>query len=225
MLQQRFDREFQQAMNTWVSEHRGVADGSQTQTPKQGSANQSMANVSLNYAQSDLRGSWIATDLSAEAVFGRVLTAQPIGATHQEILQGETTREIDELSERYQNSSVIDATPIAARTSTSEEVTSDAPPAPARSELSVAAQKIIDSVADNESPKFKNSAFLSMMRGLAKEEIVLEGQDFVRRESTSPPVGHDSHVTGSTSSTQQVSTFFVVVDEEKGAWVFRKRKA
>lgn len=80
---------------------------------------------------------------------------------------------------------------------------------PERSELSRVAQGIVDAVANNDSPKFTNSQFFRMMRGMADEDIVIEGRDVVRREesaaagSSAPAGGSGSHVTGSTAGTQQ----------------------
>ena len=80
-------------------------------------------------------------------------------------------------------------------------------PPHARSDLSVAAQKILDAVASEDTEKFQGSSFFRLMRGLATEDIVLEGRDFVQRDgSSSTSGGLSSHVTGSTSAASQVNT-------------------
>ncbi|KAI1259462.1 hypothetical protein F5Y18DRAFT_297646 [Xylariaceae sp. FL1019] len=55
----------------------------------------------------------------------------------------------------------------------------------ANTELSRAAQQLVESVADNESDKFKNSEFLALMRRIASQQLTVQGNDFV--ETSRPP--------------------------------------
>jgi hypothetical protein len=50
-------------------------------------------------------------------------------------------------------------------------------------ELVKSALRILDSVADNETDKFKNSSFLDLMRRIANKEIVVRGEDLVDAET------------------------------------------
>ena len=140
-------------------------------------------------------------------------TARMSGALHQENSQDSLTREANAPVEGIQDpqiSTVDDATISDSRTanesSLNQEQKDENPPPHTRSELSVAAQKILDAVATDDTEKFQGSAFFRLMRGLATEDIVLEGKDFVQREgSASPASGYGSHVTGSKSGVPLVS--------------------
>ncbi|KAK5626476.1 hypothetical protein RRF57_002191 [Xylaria bambusicola] len=52
-------------------------------------------------------------------------------------------------------------------------------------DLARAAQQLVDSVADNNSEKFKNSDFLALMRRIASQEVVVQGNDLVETQSDS----------------------------------------
>ncbi|CAJ2505379.1 Uu.00g127730.m01.CDS01 [Anthostomella pinea] len=49
--------------------------------------------------------------------------------------------------------------------------------------LAHAAQQLVDSVSDNESEKFKNSAFLRVMRRIASQELAVQDNDLVETAS------------------------------------------
>ncbi|KAI0105073.1 hypothetical protein GGR51DRAFT_520729 [Nemania sp. FL0031] len=53
-------------------------------------------------------------------------------------------------------------------------------------ELARAAQQLVDSVADNDSDKFKNSEFLALMRRIASQQLTVQGNDLVERPQPSP---------------------------------------
>jgi hypothetical protein len=55
----------------------------------------------------------------------------------------------------------------------------------AATDLARAAQQLVDSVADNDSDKFKNSAFLALMRRIASQQLTVQGNDLVE---TSQPL-------------------------------------
>ncbi|KAI1112232.1 hypothetical protein F5Y14DRAFT_276348 [Nemania sp. NC0429] len=48
-------------------------------------------------------------------------------------------------------------------------------------ELARAAQQLVDSVADNDSEKFKNSEFLALMRRIASQQLTVQGNDLVEK--------------------------------------------
>ncbi|KAJ8129067.1 hypothetical protein O1611_g4566 [Lasiodiplodia mahajangana] len=52
-------------------------------------------------------------------------------------------------------------------------------------ELARAAQQLVDSVADNDSDKFKNSEFLALMRRIASQQLTVQGNDLVERPQPS----------------------------------------
>lgn len=86
---------------------------------------------------------------------------------------------------------------------TATEVTKDDPveAQETNTELARAAQLLVDSVADNDSDKFKNSAFLALMRRIATHQLTVQGNEFV--EAPRPPsmeAGSTSHVTVETST-------------------------
>ncbi|KAI1131085.1 hypothetical protein F5Y10DRAFT_234225 [Nemania abortiva] len=57
-------------------------------------------------------------------------------------------------------------------------------------ELARAAQQLVDSVADNDSEKFKNSEFLALMRRIASQQLTVQGNDLVERPQ--PPSSADT---------------------------------
>ena len=168
-------------MDAWMSEHGDVTGVSQTDTTA-------------------------STD-SKEAT-------QTTGVAHQENAQDSLTREVDaqvEQTEGLQVPSIDNATASISPNQEAElqAVKDEKAPPHNRSDLSVAAQKILDAVASEDTDKFQGSSFFRLMRGLATEDIVLEGRDFVQRDGSSSPAaaaGSGSHVTGSTSAASQVNT-------------------
>ncbi|KAI1203733.1 hypothetical protein F5X97DRAFT_281840 [Nemania serpens] len=84
-------------------------------------------------------------------------------------------------------------------------------------ELARAAQQLVDSVADNDSEKFKNSEFLALMRRIASQQLTVQGNDLVERPQ--PPLNTDAssdpHTAGTESADrlntthQPVSTVFI----------------
>lgn len=46
-------------------------------------------------------------------------------------------------------------------------------------ELARAAQQLVDSLADNDTEKFKNSKFLALMRRIASQQLTVQGNDLV----------------------------------------------
>ncbi|KAI0155140.1 hypothetical protein GGR57DRAFT_88919 [Xylariaceae sp. FL1272] len=70
----------------------------------------------------------------------------------------------------------------------------------ANTELSRAAQQLVESVADNESDKFKNSEFLALMRRIASQQLTVQGNDLVE---TSRPPSTDAQPTKSPPAADQ----------------------
>ncbi|KAI1321253.1 hypothetical protein F5Y16DRAFT_389221 [Xylariaceae sp. FL0255] len=63
-----------------------------------------------------------------------------------------------------------------------QETTTETPLADtedSKSELARAAQQLVESLADNDSDKFKNSEFLALMRRIASQQLTVEGNDLV----------------------------------------------
>lgn len=52
-------------------------------------------------------------------------------------------------------------------------------------ELARTAGELIETVKDEQNPKFKNSQFLQLMRGLRDGDIVVDGNDMVQRSEAS----------------------------------------
>ncbi|KAI8952933.1 hypothetical protein F4801DRAFT_538868 [Xylaria longipes] len=74
-------------------------------------------------------------------------------------------------------------------------------------ELSRAAQQLVDLLADNDTEKFKNSEFISLMRRIASRQLTVQGNDLV--ETSPPPTSTDpgkASDTPLTTSHQPVST-------------------
>ncbi|KAK8045224.1 hypothetical protein PG993_005248 [Apiospora rasikravindrae] len=72
-------------------------------------------------------------------------------------------------------------------------------------ELARVAQQLVDSVASDESEKFRNSSFLSLMRRIAAKEVVIQDSNLVEAstaDSTNTATGSSigSHVTPGSSS-------------------------
>ncbi|KAK7745237.1 hypothetical protein SLS62_009866 [Diatrype stigma] len=191
LQQQQFDREFQDAMDEWMSQHGDVAD-------RKKQARSQREPQAARRAQATPSSQREEMELASQAANFAAMTPEEQFEANFRPAEGSIGDEITKALS-------ADNHPTAAST-----VSSDSAPQTQedRSKLALAAQNVIDAVADNDSTKFKNSKFLQMMRGLAEEQIVLEGRDFVRREqpATSPSamVGRSgSHVTGSSSGAQQ----------------------
>ncbi|RYP51730.1 hypothetical protein DL769_010768 [Monosporascus sp. CRB-8-3] len=185
--QREFDEEFQRAMNDWARENAAVTGGDQMQSMQPGAQNASPAQAQTSQPSLDNK---TAQDQHAE--------------THQLDAQDTASREVQEPGKRYMTPDMTSAAAMAGLASpgmTGSDSGSDA-----GSELARVAQEVINSVANNESPKFKSSAFFGLMRDIASKETVLKGTKFVRREgSPGSAVGFGSHLTGSTSGVQQDS--------------------
>ncbi|TGJ80126.1 hypothetical protein E0Z10_g8641 [Xylaria hypoxylon] len=69
-----------------------------------------------------------------------------------------------------------------------------------RDELSRAAAQLVDSLADNDSEKFKNSDFLALMRRIASQELTVQGNDLVETQQPTTDTPSGSHVTSSISA-------------------------
>ncbi|KAI0386430.1 hypothetical protein F5Y04DRAFT_244055 [Hypomontagnella monticulosa] len=67
-------------------------------------------------------------------------------------------------------------------------------------ELAKAAQLIIDSVAENQTDKFKNSDFIKMMRKIADQDLVVRNNALVQADQTS--IMTDSGIGSGTASTR-----------------------
>ncbi|KAK8097895.1 peroxin 20 [Apiospora kogelbergensis] len=72
-------------------------------------------------------------------------------------------------------------------------------------ELARVAQQLVDSVASDESEKFRNSSFLSLMRRIAAKEVVIQDSNLVEASTAEPsnaPAGSSigSHATPGSSS-------------------------
>jgi hypothetical protein len=76
----------------------------------------------------------------------------------------------------------------------------------ADTELARAAQQLVDSVADNESDKFRNSAFLALMRRIASQQLTVQGNDLVEAPQPTAETSSDSHMTSETSATTPITT-------------------
>ncbi|KAI1338856.1 hypothetical protein F5Y15DRAFT_385578 [Xylariaceae sp. FL0016] len=87
------------------------------------------------------------------------------------------------------------------------EQTTDSKPATADkqvdTELARAAQDLVDSVANNESEKFRSSKFLQMMRRIAAKEVAVHGNDLVETNPSASATsgGYGSHATGARAAT------------------------
>ncbi|KAI0453045.1 hypothetical protein F5B21DRAFT_481367 [Xylaria acuta] len=53
-------------------------------------------------------------------------------------------------------------------------------------ELARAAQQLVDLLADNDTEKFKNSEFISLMRRIASRQLTVQGNDLVETPQTPP---------------------------------------
>ncbi|KAI0483676.1 hypothetical protein F4859DRAFT_473769 [Xylaria cf. heliscus] len=71
-------------------------------------------------------------------------------------------------------------------------------------ELARAAQQLVDLLADNDTEKFKNSEFLSLMRRIASRQLTVQGNDLV--ETSQSPPGTDTAGTASATSHQPGSS-------------------
>ncbi|RYO79097.1 hypothetical protein DL766_003269 [Monosporascus sp. MC13-8B] len=185
--QREFDEEFQRAMNDWARENAAVTGGDQMQSMQPSAQNASSAQAQTSQPSLDNK---TAQDQHAE--------------THQLDAQDTASREVQELGERYMTpdmTSVASMAGLASPGMTGSDSGSDA-----GSELARVAQEVINSVANNESPKFKSSAFFGLMRDIASKEMVLKGTKFVRQEaSPGSAAGFGTHLTGSTSGVRQDS--------------------
>ncbi|RYP10057.1 hypothetical protein DL764_000915 [Monosporascus ibericus] len=185
--QREFDEEFQRAMNDWARENTAVTGGDQMQSMQPGTQNASSAQAQTSQPSLD---NMTAQDQHAE--------------THQLHAQDTASREVQEPDKRYMTPDITSAAAMAGLASpgmTGSDSGSDA-----GSELARVAQEVINSVANNESPKFKSSAFFGLMRDIAAKETVLEGTKFVRQKAPNgSAAGSGSHVTGSTSGVQRDS--------------------
>ncbi|KAI1758055.1 hypothetical protein F4782DRAFT_10380 [Xylaria castorea] len=78
-------------------------------------------------------------------------------------------------------------------------------------ELARAAQQLVDLLADNDTEKFKNSEFVSLMRRIASRQLTVQGNDLV--ETSPTPPGTDTGTASATPSTtshhQPVSTICI----------------
>lgn len=198
LQQQQFDREFQDAMDEWMSQHGDVADRKkqarsqhEPQAVRRAQSTSSSLQEELELARAGRAANFEA--MMAADRFEENLQPAP-GTGGYEIARA--------LSADSHSMVSTAAATVGASSDSAPQTQND------RSKLALAAQNVIDAVADNDSAKFKNSKFLQMMRGLAEEQIVLEGRDFVRREQ--PAAGPSavegrpgSHVTGSAPGTQQ----------------------
>lgn len=75
-------------------------------------------------------------------------------------------------------------------------------------ELARAAQQLVDSVADNDSEKFKNSEFLALMRRIASQQLTVQGNDLV--EKPQPPLSTDTSSDPHTTSIESADHFNAV---------------
>ncbi|KAL7622355.1 hypothetical protein AAE478_007859 [Parahypoxylon ruwenzoriense] len=69
-------------------------------------------------------------------------------------------------------------------------------------ELALAAQNVLDSVADNETTKFKESSFVKMMRDIASQKIVVRDNNLVDSPSSGAEPVSDSQATEDTHRPQ-----------------------
>ncbi|KAK7931368.1 hypothetical protein PG985_002080 [Apiospora marii] len=89
-------------------------------------------------------------------------------------------------------------------------------------ELARVAQQLVDSVASDESEKFRNSSFLSLMRRIAAKEVVIQDSNLVEAstsESTNAPATSSigSHTTpGSSSISESLSPENASTPKDKG---------
>ncbi|KAI1184977.1 hypothetical protein F5B17DRAFT_409911 [Nemania serpens] len=115
------------------------------------------------------------------------------------------TRTQDELSGQGDNSLAANLAAEAestARESLKEDLAEDKEQ---ETELARAAQQLVDSVADNDSDKFKNSEFLALMRRIASQQLTVQGNDLVERPQ--PPLNTDTSSDPHTTGTESVDRF------------------
>ncbi|KAI0133578.1 hypothetical protein BJ170DRAFT_166682 [Xylariales sp. AK1849] len=70
------------------------------------------------------------------------------------------------------------------------------------SELARAAEQLVSAVQDDSSEKFRNSKFLDLMRKIASQEVIVQGNNLVEtsQTTTTPDLGNPPDVTGSHAS-------------------------
>ncbi|KAJ3573113.1 hypothetical protein NPX13_g4817 [Xylaria arbuscula] len=76
-------------------------------------------------------------------------------------------------------------------------------------ELARAAQQLVDSLADNNSEKFKNSNFLTLMRRIASQELTVQGNDLVETQpdnNSTPQIATSTSAAPSTVANELNST-------------------
>lgn len=66
-------------------------------------------------------------------------------------------------------------------------------------ELARTAQELVDLLANNDSDKFKNSEFISLMRRVASRQLTVQGNDLV--ETLQPPTSTETSTASATLST------------------------
>ncbi|KAI0428476.1 hypothetical protein F5Y09DRAFT_332573 [Xylaria sp. FL1042] len=98
-----------------------------------------------------------------------------------------------------QDSDMLNANSTAAPVESPDHNAPEKDTAENRDELARAAQQLVDSLADNNSEKFKNSDFLALMRRIASQELTVQGNDLVETQP-SRDTGLDSHMDSATSA-------------------------
>ncbi|KAI0553142.1 hypothetical protein F4679DRAFT_532086 [Xylaria curta] len=73
-------------------------------------------------------------------------------------------------------------------------------------ELARAAQQLVDLLADNDTEKFKNSEFISLMRRIASRQLTVQGNDLVEKSPTPPSTDAGTASTLPTTSHQPGSS-------------------
>ncbi|KAI0540244.1 hypothetical protein GGR58DRAFT_154999 [Xylaria digitata] len=144
-----------------------------------------------------------AIDAAAEEA---ILQREFEAAMDEWMLQNGPGAETSEQSEiNAQDGDNLKASPYVTSTESTEHDTPEEHSAEDRDELARAAAQLVESLAENETEKFKNSDFLALMRRIASQELTVQGNDLVETQpSTDNPPG--SHMTSSTPAIPSTAT-------------------
>ncbi|RWA14799.1 hypothetical protein EKO27_g293 [Xylaria grammica] len=110
----------------------------------------------------------------------------------------------------------VDTLTASPNTASAEPTAHDTPEkgsAENRDELARAAAQLVDSVADNDSEKFKNSEFLALMRRIASQELTVQGNDLVE---TRQPRGTDTSLGSDVASSTEAVPSTTADEKQQG---------
>ncbi|KAI0968141.1 hypothetical protein F4678DRAFT_203604 [Xylaria arbuscula] len=134
----------------------------------------------------------LATDAQIEAILEREFQDAMDQWMRENGDEAETSGQ-NELSVRGDDNLSTSLDPISADSTTNDTPEKDS--VENRDELAHAAQQLVDSLAENNSEKFKNSDFLALMRRIATQQLTVQGNDLVETQPGSTETGSSSHAT------------------------------